>query len=75
MEDNAMSTFSINIAGRTYSIDINPNLYASDEALYDALYARALAIEEQADAERAIQNPERADAGNVLAAWSTVAYR
>jgi len=70
-----MSTYSINIAGRTFAIDIDASRYASDEDLFDALYERAMGLQEQADAEAAVADPEIADTGNVLAAWSTVNYR
>ena len=70
-----MSSYAINISGRTYNIRMDGNDFESDEALFDALYERALAIEEQRDAERATLDPEIEDVGNVLAAWSTVAYR
>jgi len=75
MEDNAMSTYSINIAGRTFAIDIDASRYERDEDLFDALYERAMNLHEQADAEAAVADPEIPDTGNVLAAWSTVNYR
>ena len=74
-EDNAMSSYAININGRTYNIRINADAYATDEALFDALYERAIAIEEAVDAERAGIAENTADAGEFLAAWNTVSYR
>lgn len=67
-----MSTFSINIAGRTHVIDIDETRYERDEDLFDALYERAMGIESQAEAEADMLDPEIADTGNVLAAWTTI---
>jgi hypothetical protein len=74
-EDNAMSSYAININGRTYNIRMNAASFDSDEALYDALYARAIAIEEANDAERASTAASADNTGEFLVAWSTVSYR
>ena len=74
-----MSTYSINIAGMNFEIDINAAAYTTDEELFDALYERAMNLHEaadfyptQADVEADALDPDVADLGNVLAAWSAI---